>query len=270
MFSRILSAFLLAPPLVYLILKGTLALFFLLELLVATLMINEWQRMHADYSIRRSIPHLLGAVLLLVSGYPGLDVSPQPVLALLLMAFFIQGLIRWQPGMNLIQEIGFHFVGMLYCVLPLGLLLKIRLLEQGGALVCLLLFTLWATDIGGYFAGRALGKRKLAPKLSPGKTWAGFWGGTLLAVVTGVAGNRLLGLPFGPLEILLVSLLISFSGQTGDLAESMLKRETGVKDSGSLIPGHGGLLDRLDSLLFAIPVFYLFLHLRDAGNGWMG
>ncbi len=270
MFLRILSASLLAPPLILLILKGTLFLFFVVELLAAMLLIHEWQRMRANFSLWRGLPHMTGAALLLLTSYPGLGIYLQPLLALLLLVLFVEGLMRWQPGTMMVQEISYRFVGVLYCILPLGLLLKIRNLEQGGALVCLLLFTLWATDIGGYFAGRLLGKTKLAPKLSPGKTWAGFWGGTLLAIAMGIGANMVLTLHFSSLEILFLSLLLSLSGQIGYLAESMLKRETGVKDSGSLIPGHGGLLDRLDSLLFSIPVFYLFLHVRSLTDGWTG
>lgn len=118
----------------------------------------------------------------------------------------------------------------------------------------------WASDSGAYFAGRAFGRNKMSPALSPKKTWEGFAGGTVAAVAAGIGIIALLGLPVAsvPVSGLLIGLVGAVGGTLGDLAESLLKRQAGVKDSGSLIPGHGGLLDRVDSLLFTGPmVFYL-------------
>lgn len=118
----------------------------------------------------------------------------------------------------------------------------------------------WVADIGAYFAGRAFGKAKLAPRVSPGKSWAGVWGG-LVAVGVFALGISVLA-SAGALETLLLvaaSLVTGFVSVLGDLLESMLKRFRGIKDSSQLLPGHGGIMDRIDSLTAAIPVFALII-----------
>ncbi|MCH7931170.1 MAG: CDP-archaeol synthase, partial [Proteobacteria bacterium] len=111
----------------------------------------------------------------------------------------------------------------------------------------------WATDVGAYFAGRGVGGPKLLPRISPGKTWAGLVGGVVCAALVGAAAAALLDLP-SHAPLILVSALLAVVAQAGDLFESMVKRRFKAKDSGTLIPGHGGVLDRLDGLLAAAPV----------------
>jgi phosphatidate cytidylyltransferase len=117
----------------------------------------------------------------------------------------------------------------------------------------------WAADSGAYFAGRAFGRNKMSPLLSPKKTWEGFAGGLLAAIGAGVGIVALLGLPVSLAVGAALGIIGAVGGTFGDLAESMLKRQAGVKDSGALIPGHGGLLDRIDSLLFTGPLVYYLL-----------
>lgn len=118
----------------------------------------------------------------------------------------------------------------------------------------------WVADIGAYFAGRAFGKAKLAPRVSPGKSWAGVWGGLvavgILAVVAGVLADATVN---DTLILIVASLVTGLVSVLGDLLESMLKRFRGIKDSSQLLPGHGGILDRIDSLTAAIPVFALII-----------
>lgn len=118
------------------------------------------------------------------------------------------------------------------------------------------LMTVWAADTGAYFAGRRFGKHKLAPTISPNKTWEGLAGGVALAVLVALALGSLAGISAAQLPWLVVVALVSalFSVE-GDLIESLLKRQAGAKDSGTLIPGHGGVLDRIDGVLAALPVF---------------
>jgi phosphatidate cytidylyltransferase len=129
--------------------------------------------------------------------------------------------------------------------------------DAGPALVVTVFAIVWSADSGAFFTGRALGRHKLAPKVSPGKTWEGVAGGVLFAgVVSGVAGYAV-GLPVGALVAIgAVTALVSV---VGDLTVSIAKRNIGVKDSGRLLPGHGGMLDRIDSLTAAAPVFVLGL-----------
>jgi phosphatidate cytidylyltransferase len=152
--------------------------------------------------------------------------------------------------------------GILYIGWMLSLLVEIRA-EAGRNWVYLTLLATFASDTAAYFIGRAFGRHKLAPAISPGKTWEGAIGGLFGAVVICLLFTlpTPVHLPLEYGEAVALGLLISIAGQVGDLAESLLKRNTGVKESGSLLPGHGGLLDRLDSILFAGAVVYTILFL---------
>lgn len=131
---------------------------------------------------------------------------------------------------------------------------------EGFTLLLLPVLVTWAGDTCAYFAGRKLGRRRLAPHISPGKTVEGGVAGLLGAVAMGLALGLLLddnpNFPIAPATAALIGLLLGIAGQLGDLAESRLKREAGVKDSGSILPGHGGMLDRFDALFFTIPLAY--------------
>lgn len=118
----------------------------------------------------------------------------------------------------------------------------------------------WVADIGAYFAGRAFGKAKLAPLVSPGKSWAGVWGGLIAVAVLAVIVSQLAGATMqSTVLLLLASLITGAVSVLGDLLESMMKRFRGIKDSSQLLPGHGGILDRIDSLTAAIPIFALLV-----------
>ncbi|MBM7867144.1 phosphatidate cytidylyltransferase [Heliobacterium gestii] len=155
------------------------------------------------------------------------------------------------------------FTGAFAVAWLLSHLVLLRRLPNGVEAVLLAFFLTWATDTGAYFAGRSLGKRPLAARVSPKKTMEGSLGGLIAAALVGVilgprwfpAYSWVIWLPF--------SLVVSALGQLGDLAESALKRIAGVKDSGDLIPGHGGVLDRFDSILWTAPATYYFLRLFE-------
>lgn len=136
--------------------------------------------------------------------------------------------------------------------------------NDGPAWLLLVLMTVWATDTGAYFAGRRFGKRKLAPRISPNKTLEGLLGGVVAGVLVATLGAWLIGAGVAALPLVaLVALLTVLFSVVGDLLESLLKRHVGAKDSGNLIPGHGGIMDRIDSQLAALPVFAL-------GKIWLG
>jgi phosphatidate cytidylyltransferase len=134
--------------------------------------------------------------------------------------------------------------------------------SEGGKLVLLVLLIAWIADTGGYFAGRFLGNAKLYEAVSPKKTWAGAYGGLAGSVTAVIVMKLFVITDLTWLDVVLIAVPGGILGQMGDLAESLIKRSVGVKDSGSLLPGHGGILDRIDAVLFIAPYVYLYLHLR--------
>lgn len=152
--------------------------------------------------------------------------------------------------------------GILYIGWLLSYLVALRGLDDGRDWVFLALFTTFGSDTAAFFVGRALGKHHLAPHISPRKTWEGAIAGVLGAIIVSLGLVSLLSLPLGYGGAILLGLLVSVFGQLGDLVESLLKRNMGVKDSGKLIPGHGGFLDRIDSVVFTGIVVYYYVILN--------
>ena len=150
-------------------------------------------------------------------------------------------------------------IGVITIAVPAVSLVWLREADSGMTVIVWLLLVLWATDSGAYFVGRLIGGARLAPRISPGKTWAGFFGGTTSGALVGLATSIAVQ-DVSIIRTVLASVFVSLAGQGGDLAISAVKRRFGVKDMGTIIPGHGGVLDRLDSLLFgAIAVSALAL-----------
>ncbi len=148
--------------------------------------------------------------------------------------------------------------GFVYGSVLLSCLGLVRQFPNGAWWVLLACTVSWGNDTGGYFAGRAFGKHKLHPRVSPGKTWEGFFGG-MAATVGFTFVVRFLGMPeLTALDCLLIAVPASLLGPLGDLTESLLKRAYGVKDSGRFMPGHGGMLDRIDALIFNAPFVYFY------------
>lgn len=147
------------------------------------------------------------------------------------------------------------FVGLVYIGAAIASLISLRYLESGSYLIILMFALVWAGDIGGYVVGKLIGKHKIAPSISPGKSWEGLAGSILLTtgVLWSLSGTEGGGAPWW--AYIAIATIVCAIGLAGDLFESSLKRKAGVKDSGKLIPGHGGLFDRVDAL---IPVAILF------------
>ena len=150
---------------------------------------------------------------------------------------------------------GTAYISLLY---PFVYLVR-QLSDQGGDWMLFMFGTLWLSDTLAMFVGKAIGKRKLAPTVSPNKTVAGFVGGMTGGIIVALILGFWLLSNFDLYLLMIAGILISLIGQIGDLVESCWKRAIGIKDSSAIIPGHGGVLDRFDSLLFAAPVLYLFL-----------
>lgn len=183
---------------------------------------------------------------------------PGGLLMVATVLLLIQELFRWPNHGQPFANIAATLTGLLYVSLPMTALIVLVFMPFGYDYrrVIVLLFLVWSSDIGAYAAGKTFGKHKLAPKISPGKTWEGFAGGVVLTLAMGWALGYLI--PELSLAHRLVAAgVVAVFGPLGDLAESMLKRSVGVKDSGRIMPGHGGLLDRFDAFLLVLPVLVL-------------
>lgn len=154
-------------------------------------------------------------------------------------------------------------IGVVILVPGFIALVQLKQNADSNFLILLLFFLIWGADIGAYFSGRAFGTRKLAPRVSPGKSWAGFWGGMVTALLIASGMSLWLGKPDllsgRGVMFLVACLVVAVVSVVGDLTISMFKRHRGIKDSSNLLPGHGGFLDRIDSLLAAGPTFSLFI-----------
>lgn len=150
-------------------------------------------------------------------------------------------------------------LGLLYVGFPLSTVVSTRALQGGEWLVLFLAVVTWASDTGAYYAGTLWGKHPLLPSISPKKTVEGVLGGLILAVGVALLAQQWFALQLSVSDALILGVLLTLVGLIGDLFESFLKRRTGVKDSGGILPGHGGMLDRLDSLLFTAPTFYYYV-----------
>ncbi|MDY3111230.1 MAG: phosphatidate cytidylyltransferase [Porphyromonas sp.] len=175
------------------------------------------------------------------------------------------------PHQAMLPSLGNSLIGQLYIAVPLALAIRLTLdptpsssMTQFNGLLLLAIFIfIWANDTGAYLVGSRWGRTPLAPSISPKKSVEGSIGGLLLVLLSAVVLRLLLFPELSWLSILLIAAVVAIFGTIGDLFESSLKRQAGVKDSGKLIPGHGGILDRIDSLLLAVPAVYLLLAVLD-------
>ena len=185
-------------------------------------------------------------------------------IGLLLPTLFVCELFR--RSATPLANLGATLLGVLYVAVPLSLLLYVPVLAGDGVwrpeTVLCYIFIIWSNDVFAYLVGMTFGRHRLCERLSPKKSWEGFFGGLAGAVATGLAAAYALDANYWVWGGL--ALVASLSGVAGDLVESMFKREAGVKDSGQVIPGHGGVLDRFDALLLSAP--YVFLYLLLVGR----
>jgi phosphatidate cytidylyltransferase len=198
------------------------------------------------------------AVLAACAAVGGGYVSPEVILLSALLVIGALAVASGQPGPAVLRDAGASILAIVYIGLPLGALAAVRVLG-GREAVLLLMVTIVVSDSAQYYTGRAFGRRPLAPTISPKKTREGAIGGVVMGTGAMVFGGLRVFPATDPLLLTLTSAAVVALGIVGDLFESLLKRSAGVKDSSSLIPGHGGVLDRIDSWLFAAPLFYVFV-----------
>jgi phosphatidate cytidylyltransferase len=179
-------------------------------------------------------------------------------LSLIILALLLYALLTKRPLLGLISAIAITLFGILYVSWLLSHLVWLRGLANGNALIGYLLLVVWSGDTGAYYVGRLLGKHPLAPTVSPKKTIEGAIGGFVASLLASCIAKW----TFFPLlrykDCILLGILLAVISQLGDLCESLLKRSADVKDSGTILPGHGGILDRVDGVMFAAPVLYYY------------
>lgn len=252
--ARVLTGVVGAPALLALILRG--GQWFLAALLVATaVLLWEFRRLVAAGGAAPSLPLLwaagVGSGLLVGRGRA--DAALVWVFGALLIE--LAAGLKEAPESSLLRRAGALALGALYIGVPVGVVGRLWL--RSPLLLVAGFILIWADDILAYVVGVNLGRRRLAVRISPKKSVEGAVGGLIGAVAAAVAASPWLGVSRGAAAG--IGLAVAVAAQVGDLVESALKREAGVKDSGRLLPGHGGLLDRLDSSLFALPVLYLLI-----------
>jgi len=237
----------------------------LLALFALVVGLLEYGRMALGERPLRFVLAAQAAVLYVCVAYGSMELAGGVVIALCVSSFLAA--MAWSPGMEgAADRVGRLLLGTIYVGGLLAFVPLVRRLDQGVGWIFVLLATTWLGDTGAFFAGKFLGRHKMAPRLSPKKTWEGFVGGFIAAAGGAVLFGWLTDLQVPWPWLLAVGAVVDIFGVLGDLAESLLKRAFGVKDSGTIMPGHGGMLDRVDSVMFAAPVLYLLAWLIQ---GWL-
>ena len=185
-----------------------------------------------------------------------------PALAGLVFVFYLYGLLSKRELTEASLDLSHKVLGLAYLALPLSFLALLAEFEQGRFWLLFLLVVIWSNDTFAYLFGRKLGRHKLARVISPKKTVEGAIAGVAGGAAVGLVFVHFTGMDSAPLNTVAITVVVGLVAMAGDLAESLLKRGAGVKDSGTIIPGHGGVLDRIDSLIFPIPLLYYYLVLR--------
>jgi phosphatidate cytidylyltransferase len=255
--KRVVTALVLIPFFIYIVLWAPSWAFLVTVSAVAVLCFREYADLAALHGIRK--PNVFGYVAgLLLLLLPGKDLAFFVLIAILAMSLAL----RSREMAQALPDAAALLLGVAYVFGSLRCAVELRAISPYWLFFGLSLN--WAGDIAALYVGRALGRHKLAPEVSPAKSWEGSIGSTVASVIYGVFYFRWL-LPAVPLAGALgLTVIANIAGQLGDLCESAMKRGAGVKDSGTLLPGHGGWLDRVDSSLFALPVVYFVV----SNLGW--
>jgi phosphatidate cytidylyltransferase len=259
--KRWLTSIIGIPILIVLIIKGSLPIFALFISLV--MVISLWEYYYIVFGgskqeIASAIPlwGFLTGLLLIFSAYIG---SFQLMLGVLLMNMIGAAMLsmpRFKNGQEILSIVARQIQGVFYIPVTLSAIILLRSGSNGAAWVFFLLFIVFAGDAGAFYTGSYLGRHKLSPSISPGKTIEGSVGGIFSSLVVGYLFKSFFLPDLHPVTSVILIIIVNIAAQAGDLFESALKRAGKIKDSGSILPGHGGLLDRIDALLFAAPVIY--------------
>ena len=271
MLTRIISALLALPLVIWATVHGGWA-FGVLVLAVGAATLTEFMGMVlGEDRILQVTLTVIGLVwmLAIMTGAVGGRAGPVAVSAVLL-AVLVAFLLRPGSMDSVGARAALSVMGLWWAAGLLAVTATLRGLPDGMGWVFLAFVLAWGSDTGAYFSGRLFGRHRLYPKVSPNKTWEGAIGGIVVATGGAFVCRWVVGPPVETLHLAALAILASILGQAGDLAESMLKRTVGVKDSGSIMPGHGGLFDRVDSLLFVGPVLMAYaVVVRSETVAWL-
>jgi len=255
--KKVVMAIAIVPPIILMIALGPPLILILMVLVATFLGLREFYNLALPNSkgVERLVGMTLGLILSIIVTVGGVKII-SPLFVLILILLSILFMATAQNLSSVISNIGITFFGIFYIGFLLSHVSLIRNMAEGRAWVLFLIATVWAGDISAFLSGSLFGRHKLYPKISPKKTYEGLLGAIIGSIIVALA-FALLFLPQSKKGVfVLLAIGLGILGQLGDFTESMLKRSAHVKDSGSLIPGHGGMLDRLDSFLFTAP----FLH----------
>ncbi len=267
--KRILTA-LISIPVILTVHFGMVPVLLLLELAVVLALLEYFHILDSCNSPHQKYPGLLAVVLLPIGFYFQITTGihfPAAIITMLVLVLLSLAVLSGDLS-GAVSTVSVTLFGVLYIGWLSGHLILLRGINPcGESLVYLLLFVTWISDISAYLVGTKFGRHRLAERISPKKSWEGTIAGVVAAVVAALLWREVSGLKIfsggglslqflNPAWCILIGLLLGVGGQAGDLAESMLKRNAGLKDSGNILPGHGGILDRCDSLLFNIPLLY--------------
>ena len=234
---------------------------------------NRLTGINRPYIFRIVLDCAAAVWLLYATAQYGMAISHRLAIFLPYLLYLLYVVCRstFLPHQAMLPSLSNSLIGQLYIAVPLALTIRLTLVvdpfssmtQFNGLLLLAIFIFIWVNDTGAYLVGSRWGKRRLAPSISPKKSVEGSIGGLLLVLLSAVVLRLLLFPELSWLRILLIATVVAVFGTIGDLFESSLKRQAGVKDSGKLIPGHGGILDRIDSLLLAVPAVYLLLAFLD-------
>jgi phosphatidate cytidylyltransferase len=211
---------------------------------------------YAQFSLGRIETHTLAGGVSMVRDAAGGTLSVEASLLIFLFGCVVLGLITKRPLHEVLPAIAIGSAALLFVVLPFSYIVRLDEIEPvGRQLVLFTLVLVWAGDMLAYFVGKSLGRVPMAPALSPKKTWEGAMGNVLASMIVAVLFAR--WMQTDVLTLLVIAGVANIAGQAGDLIESAYKRGAAVKDSGGLLPGHGGMLDRIDSLILATPAVWI-------------
>ncbi len=259
--QRVISGLLFLP--IFYLVTWKLDPVFFTALVLAAAVIGQYE--FYRMAIARGIgPNLvlgiIAGALMVVEAYSPLGAGRY--LGLFLLVIMAIRLFSPRAVTGAIEDISVTFLGIFYVAFLFSFLVAIRMAPYGREWIVFLFFIIWASDIGAYSIGIPFGRHRLYEKVSPKKSIEGLIGALAASMAMAMVCSFWF-MPGTPLiELVLLALLLAVAGTIGDLAESLIKRAAGVKDSGRIIPGHGGVLDRMDSMLFAAPVLYYYLSIR--------